>query len=106
MNWAVILIAFIFAVLAAAWVHGILTRQRPEWSERRLMIGATLALPVVILVASLAGIAFVLVSGPGEGENMQDLAVAVIAAMGGLFSLVAIAGGLVGVSLSRRGERP
>ena len=106
MNWAVILIAFIFAVLAAAWVHGVLARRRPEWSERRLMIGATLALPILILIASVAGIAFVLVSGPGKGENMQDLAVAVIAAMGGLFSLVAITGGLVGVSLARRSGRP
>jgi len=105
MNWLTLIIVLIFAVSVAAWGRRQLTRRKPQWSAGRQMLTTVFALPVLILLATLMGMAWVLLSGPGEGENMQDLALAVMAAIGALFALIALAGGVIGAALARRDRR-
>jgi len=102
MNWLVLLLAFSLAVVVGAWLAGVLARRRPQWSGRRRLFVAALVLPAFVLIASLAGIAWITVSGPGTGENMQDLAVVATATVGGIFALLTLVGGLVGAVLALR----
>ena len=95
-------IAFALAVVMGMACAALLAQLRPNWTERRRMIGAALALPLVVVAATLVGLAVVWLAGPGKGENMQDLALAATAAIGGFFALLAFVGGLVGAALARR----
>ena len=102
MNWLTLLIAFSLAVLLGAGLAGLLSRSRPQWSDRRRLFVAALILPGFALVATLAGIAWLLLTGPGTGENMQDLAVWATAVVGGVLTLLTFVGGLVGALLALR----
>ena len=99
MNWPVLIIAFCVAVLTGASAASLLARIRPEWSERRRLLIAALTLPAITLGAALIGLVVVLMTGPGDGENMQDLALAAIATIGALFALIAFIGGIIGAWL-------
>jgi hypothetical protein len=100
-NWLLLLAAFAIAALAGAFVAGVLERSRKQWSKRRRLWTAAFALPCVVLAATAAGIAWVVISGPGSGENMQDFAIAATALVGGLFTIIALVGGIVGVSFAQ-----
>ena len=102
MNWLVLLIAFSLAVLAGAWLAGLLARRRLRWGDRRRLFVAASVLPALVLLASLAGIAWIVVSGPGTGENMQDLAVVATATVGGILALLTFVGSLVGAVVALR----
>ena len=102
MNWTVPLIAFFVAVMAGAWLDGRLWRSRSGWTRRRRIIRASLPLPALMLLAGLGGILWTLVRGPGQGENMTDLAIAVYLFMGVMFALFTFAGGLLGASMAER----
>ena len=102
MNWSVPLIAFFIAVMAGAWLDRRLFRRHADWTRRRRMLGASLPLPALMLLASLGGVVWTLVRGPGQGDNMTDLAIAVYLAMGILFALFTLAGGLLGASMAER----
>ena len=99
MNWSVPIIAFCVAVMVAAWLDARLQR-RGASTRRRRILKASLALPVLITVASGCGIAFELLRAGRVGDNMTDLAVAVIIAVGALFAFVTWIGGLIGASLA------
>ena len=102
MNWSLLLIAFAMAVFMGSSLARFLTRSRPEWSPRRRLLTAASVLPSFMLAMTVLGVAWVVISGPGTGENMQDLAVAATAAGGGFFALLALVGGLVGAALAQR----
>ena len=102
MNWLVLIAAFCIAVLMGAFLANLLERSRPGWSARRQLWAAASALPIFIVIATVIGLAWILVSGPGKGENMQDLALVVTIAIGALFAGVALVGGLVGGSFAQR----
>ena len=105
MNWPFLIFAFCVAVLTGAIAATTLARLRPQWSERRRLMTSALILPMFTLFATLAGIAAILATGPGEGENMQDLALAAVASIGVLFASVAFLGGVIGAGLRQRGMR-
>jgi hypothetical protein len=105
MNWLVLILAFSVAVLMGAFLANLLERTRPRWTARRQLWAAASALPIFILLATLIGLAWILVSGPGAGENMQDLALVVTGAIGVLFAGVALVGGLVGGSFAQRSKQ-
>ena len=102
MNWIALIAGFAIALAVGAFVGRLLERNRPGWSARRRRWTAALLLPGFVLLATMAGIGFVLVVGPGTGENMQDLAVAVTAFVGLVFAFVAVIGGLAGATFAAR----
>ena len=102
MNWSFLLIAFALAVFMGASLARFFARSRPEWSARRRLLTAASVLPFFTLVMTIAGVLWVLISGPGTGENMQDLAVAATAVVGALVAALALIGGLVGAGLVQR----
>ena len=106
MNWLVMILAFAVAVMTGGFLAGTLARSRAGWSARRRKFTAAAALPLFLLLLTAAGVVFVFVSGPGEGENMQDLAVAATLVVGGVFAFTTFIGGMVGASLSERREQP
>ena len=102
MNWLAIILAFGVAVLLGAFLMKLLQRTRTAWTSRRRMWVAAMVLPAFILFAAVVGIVWTLLAGPGEGENMQDLAVAVTAFVGAFFAFIALIGGIVGASFAKR----
>jgi hypothetical protein len=105
MNWSMLFIAFALAVIMGMAFAALLAQMRPQWSARRRMVVAALWLPAVVLILTAIGFAVILLSGPGTGENMKDLALAATAAMGGFFALLGFLGGLVGAALAQRRRR-
>lgn len=106
MNWAVLLIAFGMAVLLASWLDSQLARLRPLWSLARRLLAAALALPMLIVLLTLLGLAWLLISGPGTGENMGDLAIIATVSVGTLFTLLTAIGGLIGARIAGAGRKP
>jgi hypothetical protein len=105
MNWTPFLFAFCLAVITAAIAATVIARMRPHWSPRKQLLCAAFALPSATLLATLLGLLAILLTGPGPGENMQDLAIAAVGTIGLLFTLIAMVGGLVGALLRQRGMR-
>lgn len=105
MNWPLLIFAFCVAVLTGAIAATTLARMRPQWSDRRRLLVSALLLPAFTLFATLAGLAAILATGPGRGENMQDLALAAVASVGVMFASVAFLGGVIGAGLRQRGMR-
>jgi hypothetical protein len=99
-NLTVPVIAFALSLLFAAWLAGRLQR-RGVGSKRSRVLQASLPVPLVIVLASGAGIVWEL-TRTRTGENMTDLAVAVYLTVGGLFALVTLAGGLIGALHAER----
>ena len=101
MNWSFILIGFCLAVVVGASAVSILARIRPQWSGRRRLFTASVILPAVTILATAATIVAIVATGAGadQGETMQDLVVATIVRFGALFTLLALAGSLVGAWL-------
>lgn len=105
MNWTILLLNFALAVFMGAGSASLFAQTRPGWSRRKQLFAAALVLPAVTLLLTLAGLAYVLLSGAGAGENMQDLAIATMAAVGTFFAAVAFAGGVVGAVMTQRKRR-
>ena len=102
MNWSLLFIAFALAVIMGMAFAALLAQLRPQWSARRRMFVAASWLPGIVILLTLIGLAVILLSGPGAGENMKDLALAATASMGAFFAFLGFIGGLVGASLARR----
>ena len=99
MNWPLLVFAFCMAVLTGAIAATTFARMRPQWSERRRLLASALLLPAFTVFATLAGLVVILATGPGDGENMQDLALAAVASIGMLFASVGFLGGVIGAGL-------
>ena len=102
MNWLVLILAFGLSSVLGSVFARLAERNRPGWSGMRRLWVAALVLPAFVGLLTLAGLSWVLLVGPGTGENMQDLALIVTAAIGAIFAAVSLAGGLVGASLGAR----
>ena len=99
MNWLAFIIAFGFSAIVGGIFAKLSRSNRPQWSARRRLWVSASIMPAFIGLLTVAGLAWVLLVGPGTGENMQDLALIVTAAACAIFAAVALAGGLIGASL-------
>lgn len=106
MNWLVLILAFCIGALMGAFFSRLAGRSRPGWTARRRLCIAASILPCLIGLLTLGGLAWVVLTGPGAGENMQDLALVVTAIVGSILAGLAFLGGIVGASLEARGGRP
>lgn len=102
MNWTLLLIGFALAVFMGSALVSLLVAIRPEWSPRRRRLTAASILPAITALATLLGILFVATASHGEGEHMEDLAIAALATIGGGSTLLAWVGGLIGATLTGR----
>ena len=102
MNWPMIMIGFALAVVMGAGLSALLANLRPQWSKRRRILIAAGFLPAVTLTATAMLVAAYLATSSGQGGDMRDLAAASLAAIGGLFALLALVGGMVGASLAQK----
>ena len=98
MNALPFVIAGVIAFFCGAWASGWLARRRPDWSPRKRHWMAALPLPLIILLAAVAGAAWTVISGPGRGENMQGLALVVIGSMGAMFAVLTFAAAFLGAA--------
>ena len=83
-------------------IVSLLATIRPEWSPRRRQLTAASVLPIVTAVATLLGILLISITEHGEGERMEELAIAAVVVIGGGFTLLALVGGLIGSVLAGR----
>jgi len=102
MNSTLLLLGFALAVLMGAGITSLLATIRPEWSARRRKLTAASVLPIVTALATLIGIIFISTSEHGQGERMEELAIAGVATIGGGFILLALVGGMIGALLAGR----
>src|SRR3954463_13145896 len=93
MSSTLILLGFALAVLMGAGIVSLLATIRPEWSPRRRQLTAASVLPIGGAVATLLGIVFISTVEHGQGERMEQLAIAALATIGGGFTLLALVGG-------------
>jgi hypothetical protein len=105
MNWTFVLIGFALAVFMGSALVSLLATIRPEWSARRRRIIAASILPAITIFATLIGLLVISMSDHGQGENMNDLAIAALGTIGGGFALLAWVGGLLGATLTSRRYR-
>ena len=105
MNWSLLLIGFALAVFMGAGLASLLVNLRPQWSAQRRTVTAASILPAITAAATVAGVLFISTAEHGQGERMEDLAVAALATMGGGFAFLGLAGGLVGAALAGRNRR-
>jgi hypothetical protein len=106
MNTTFILLGFATAVLMGAALVSLLRTVKPQWSIRRRQITAASVLPAITAIATLLGILLIAASDHGQSEQVERLAIAAVATIGGGFTLLAFAGSLVGAALAglrRRG---
>ena len=105
-NWSAFIIAFGIAVIVAAFLDPRIADARPDWSVRRRRLAAASLLPALILLATILGLLWVLFTGPGDGENMQDLALAATGTIGLLFAVLTMVAGLLGASVAGKRRKP
>jgi hypothetical protein len=105
MNWALLFMAFALAVVMGMGFAALLLQMRPHWSSRKRTLIAASCLPAVVIALTLVGLVVVMRTGPGSGENMQDLAITATATIGGFFAVLGFLGGLVGASIAERKRR-
>ena len=102
MNSTFVLIGFALAVFMGAGIVSLVTMLRPQWSARRRALTAASVLPAITAVATLLGVLFISTADHGQGERMEDLAIAALATFGGGAALLAFIGGLIGAVLAGR----
>jgi hypothetical protein len=101
-NWTLPFIGFALAVFMGAALVSLLATLKPQWTARRRTLMAASILPIITAVATLIGIWFISTANHGQGQTMEDLAVAGMAAIGGGFTILALFGGLIGAALAGR----
>jgi ABC-type Mn2+/Zn2+ transport system permease subunit len=102
MNLTFVLIGFALAVFMGAGIVSLMATLCPQWSNRRRQLTAASILPGITAVATGLGILFISTADHGQGERMEDMAIAALATLGGGAVLVAFAGGLIGAMLAGR----
>ena len=99
------MIGFALSVLMGAGLVSLLATIRPQWSARARRYVAALVLPVITIMATLAGLLFIVAGNHDSTHEMKDLAISALIAIGGGFTLLSFAGGLVGATLAGRRHR-
>ena len=102
MNLTFVLIGFALAVFMGAGIVSLVAMLRPQWSARRRQLTAALVLPAITAVATLLGMLFISTADHGQGEKMEDLAIAALATFGAGAVLIAFVGGMIGATLAGR----
>lgn len=102
MDTTLLLIGFAIAVLMGAGLVSLLTTVRPKWSPRRRQLTAASVLPAITVVATLLGILFISTADHGAGAEMEELAIAALVTIGGILTLLSLAGSLIGAVLAGR----
>ena len=102
MNFTFVLIGFALAVFMGAGIASLVAMLRPRWSALRRQLTAASVLPAITVVATGLGVLFVSTADHGQGETMEDLAIAALATFGGGAALLAFVGGLIGATLAGR----
>jgi hypothetical protein len=104
MNLTFVLIGFALAVFMGAGIVSLVAMLRPQWSARRRQLTAASVLPAITAVATLLGVLFISTADHGQGEKMEDLAIAALATFGAGAVLIAFVGGMIGATLAGRGR--
>jgi hypothetical protein len=104
MNLTFVLIGFALAVFMGAGIVSLVAMLRPQWSARRRQLTAASVLPAITAVATLLGVLFISTADHGQGEKMEDLAIAALATFGAGAVLIAFVGGIIGATLAGRGR--
>ena len=104
MNWLVLIVTFAIAVMIGSFLAARLERSRPDWSPRRRKWTAAAALPVFIVLATMAGIALTMVITPAPGEGSRALYSGIYAMVGAVFFVITLVGGLIGAAAAVRKE--
>lgn len=99
------MMGFALSVLMGAGLVALLAAVRPEWSARKRQYSAALVLPVITIVATLLGLLFIVAGNHDSTDQMKDLAISALIAIGGGFTFLSFAGGLVGATLAGRRHR-
>lgn len=102
MDWTLLMISFAMAVLMGAGLVTLLATMRPHWSARRRQLTAASVLPGITIVATLLGILFISTADHGSTAEMEELAIAALATIGGLLTLLSFAGSFIGAALAGR----
>ena len=102
MNLTFVLIGFALAVFMGAGIVSLVAMLRPQWSARRRQLTAASVLPAITAVATLLGVLFISTADHGQGEKMEDLAIAALATFGAGAVLIAFVGGMIGATLAGR----
>ena len=102
MNWTVVIFVFCAAAAMGAFLLSRLERSRPDWSARRRLWTAALILPLFIVFATFSSIGCTMVTLPVGGEGNRDLVIGVYGIIGGILSIIALIGSLVGAKVSAR----
>ena len=102
MNWLVLIIAFAIAVGIGAFLATMLGRTRRDWSDRRRLWTAALALPAFILFATVSAVGCTMAAAPVQGDGNRNLVVAVYGMVGAIFLVITLAGGFVGAVVAVR----
>jgi hypothetical protein len=95
MNLTIPILLFLAGFGSGAWLAG---------TKGRSLLASAAPLPLLVIAAAVVLIVYEL-SRPRVGENMTDLAVIATATIGGLFALIAFAGGLFGARWRRAGRQ-
>ena len=66
------------------------------------MLAASVPVPLLILLATACGMAWELLKKSRSGDNMTDLAIALIFIVGAVFALLTAIGGYVGARMAER----
>lgn len=99
------MIGFALSVLMGAGLVALLATVRPEWSPHARRYTAALALPAITVIATGFGVLFILFGNHDATGQMKDLAISALIAIGGGFTFLSLAGGLIGATLASRRHR-
>lgn len=106
MNWLAFVLVAVFGFIIAAAIDGMLVRRRDRWSQPRRVVTAALVAPVLILLASGAGIMLAASQAAQPGGDMADLAAAALLTIGLAGAVTSFAAGVAGAILTDRALQP
>ena len=97
MNWLVLIVTFAISVMIGGFLATTFSRARKgEWSRRRRLWTAALALPGFMVFATVLGIGCTMTVMPTQGQGNRDLVIAVYGLLGAMFLVITLVGSLVG----------
>ena len=99
------MMGFALSVLMGAGLVALLATVRPQWSARARRYIAALTLPLITLIATALGVLFIVAGNHDTSDQMKDLAISALVAIGGGFIFLSFAGGLIGATLAGRRHR-
>ena len=99
------MIGFALSVLMGAGLVALLATVRPQWSARARRLVAASVLPIVTVIATVLGILFIVAGNHDASNEMKELAISALIAIGGGFTFLSFGGGLIGATLAGRRHR-